>query len=716
MQIKNQDYLAIIFIAIINTLIFGFLPDPGSNIIAGDDYVPELNPTIFFQKGYYIWSGEYGGLYYYPSLLRWVFNLWFYIGDLSNISTGYIQMLIYYVFFVCGEIGIYLFLRKILNIDPIYALIGANLYLLNPYSIYLFRSGFYAQLYTIAFLPWILLSIYFWIKNNDFRYFLISQILLIISSPVAVNIPAYVILIIFIMLYIIFYVRLFEYGKFFLMKKIFFFMTVTILLNLWWMIFVPYQITMSEEASFDMSVMKWASVESNLPNLFRFLGGWDLTGEFGTSFNPWAHIYESFPLNVLLFIPSILAFIYLIMMKFDNKRSKGLKIMILSNVLIASLLLFIIKRYNPPFPEFTVELYSTVPFLWSFRTADVKLMPFVIFIFSILFALSLDTMNRLKVKNIIKKICLIGVLVTLLLSSYPFYSGKAIVSEGLYYENISHIIKVPKDFEDFSDYYYLNIDNKDNILFLPPNPWYKVWYTWGLHGVDIYHSILPFADAYYILPHDKSWSYGEYSIKPKNTMEYVSNRLYWDILNGEELSLDTFRILGIKYIVYRNDLYTKQPGWDMKIENIDYEDKLSEFNTTKRSFGNITLYELNYNISKFFVYGRGDAKFQNYSKYNPTYYKVKINASKPFILAFTQSYDPLWIAKIGNNAYEPFPLESVINGFVIRDTGDLDIIVEYLPQKWFYYGTVVSLITIIILIIYLIKTRLIKTRNSIKKV
>ncbi len=75
----------------------------------------------------------------------------------------------------------------------------------------------------------------------------------------------------------------------------------------------------------------------------------------------------------------------------------------------------------------------------------------------------------------------------------------------------------------------------------------------------------------------------------------------------------------------------------------------------------------------------------------------------------TESYDPLWTARIdsinGKPAQEtirPVPLYSVINGFYVNQTGDLDITIEYEPQKWFYAGAAVSVVTLIASIGYLV--------------
>ena len=47
------------------------------------------------------------------------------------------------------------------------------------------------------------------------------------------------------------------------------------------------------------------------------------------------------------------------------------------------------------------------------------------------------------------------------------------------------------------------------------------------------------------------------------------------------------------------------------------------------------------------------------------------------------------------------PLYSVINGFWIEETGDLDVVIRYKPQDWFEIGLVISGTTFALCIFYL---------------
>lgn len=125
---------------------------------------------------------------------------------------------------------------------------------------------------------------------------------------------------------------------------------------------------------------------------------------------------------------------------------------------------------------------------------------------------------------------------------------------------------------------------------------------------------------------------------------------------------------------------------------------------------NSSIDDTNEKLKDIFTVKEIPAKITNYTKINPTLYDIKINATKPFMLSFAESYDPLWTVKIDiingkpvkSEVVRPIPLYSVVNGFWINQTGDLDITIEYGLQRQFYIGIGVSITTLIICIGYLL--------------
>ena len=112
-----------------------------------------------------------------------------------------------------------------------------------------------------------------------------------------------------------------------------------------------------------------------------------------------------------------------------------------------------------------------------------------------------------------------------------------------------------------------------------------------------------------------------------------------------------------------------------------------------------------------------------YTKINPTQYQISLqNQSEPFLLAFAESYDPMWKIKEKNGksyfrnkinsllgkekSISGFPLYSIINGFYIdpQKLKTNELIIEYEPQNWFEVGIWISassmVISIFIFIVY----------------
>jgi len=106
-------------------------------------------------------------------------------------------------------------------------------------------------------------------------------------------------------------------------------------------------------------------------------------------------------------------------------------------------------------------------------------------------------------------------------------------------------------------------------------------------------------------------------------------------------------------------------------------------------------------LQDIFTVDQAPAQLIEYNKIDPTKYKATINASKPFMLSFAESYDPLWVARVNGQKITSTPLYSVINGFWIQETGLIDVTIEYTPQRWFYIGSAISITALTASLAYL---------------
>ena len=111
-------------------------------------------------------------------------------------------------------------------------------------------------------------------------------------------------------------------------------------------------------------------------------------------------------------------------------------------------------------------------------------------------------------------------------------------------------------------------------------------------------------------------------------------------------------------------------------------------------------------LEQFFNTGERTAEIISFDKITPTLWKVRVNIMKPFVLSFAEAYDPLWEAEVYKDGkllgtYTPFPLYSVINGFWIDKTGNLEIVIRYKPQYWFKVGVTVSLVWFCLVVLFI---------------
>jgi hypothetical protein len=113
-----------------------------------------------------------------------------------------------------------------------------------------------------------------------------------------------------------------------------------------------------------------------------------------------------------------------------------------------------------------------------------------------------------------------------------------------------------------------------------------------------------------------------------------------------------------------------------------------------------------------FTFGKNSsqpAQISEYKKINPTKYTLIIkNATRPYILAFAESYDPLWAAYVDtgnsinksdsneNNNFKInyIPSYGLTNSFNVNKTRNYTLIIEYQPQIWFSQGLTISTLSL----------------------
>jgi hypothetical protein len=155
------------------------------------------------------------------------------------------------------------------------------------------------------------------------------------------------------------------------------------------------------------------------------------------------------------------------------------------------------------------------------------------------------------------------------------------------------------------------------------------------------------------------------------------------------------------------------PANQRAIIQINHKADSVTLETNPPQIGNMLLYSLKsgesfVDASNLLPSSQTNVTSITYEEINPTQYTVHVNASKPFYLVFSETYDDDWVASISGqqipNQYH-FTANGYANGWYINKTGTYTITLEYWPQNLFYIGGAISATAFILCMVYVSKDR-----------
>jgi hypothetical protein len=185
---------------------------------------------------------------------------------------------------------------------------------------------------------------------------------------------------------------------------------------------------------------------------------------------------------------------------------------------------------------------------------------------------------------------------------------------------------------------------------------------------------------------------------------------------------------GLKWL-YSNSTYLKKGTYELRI-NSDSKTDLDSVVIYPIDNGNVSGNNRIHNESLEDLFNpqvSPPAQISGYKKINPTKHILNIkNATRPYMISFAESYDPLWRAyvntddnnsnnngnKSNNFMTNSIPLYGVTNGFYVNKTGDYSLTIEYQPQKWFIQGATISIFSLVAILAGFL---LLRKQKTIKK-
>ncbi|MEK7502014.1 MAG: hypothetical protein AAB609_00650 [Patescibacteria group bacterium] len=170
--------------------------------------------------------------------------------------------------------------------------------------------------------------------------------------------------------------------------------------------------------------------------------------------------------------------------------------------------------------------------------------------------------------------------------------------------------------------------------------------------------------------------------------------------------------LSVKYVIIPYDsigeIFMRDRKYDEK-QRVNLEKQLDNIGWLKKiKTGKITVYETQSYKNHFWLQGEGKVIYEILS---PTAYDLDIEISQPTKLVFSENFSPYWIARIDGKYVTSNKTKNGLNSFVLNKVGKYNVKVYYTQEKYFYYGRLVSLFTVIVLVVLLIGIR----RNFIFK-
>jgi hypothetical protein len=204
--------------------------------------------------------------------------------------------------------------------------------------------------------------------------------------------------------------------------------------------------------------------------------------------------------------------------------------------------------------------------------------------------------------------------------------------------------------------------------------------------------------------HDQKEFFRTFWIPKRQIFGFFSNN--HPAIEGAELpSEKELAEMGVKYVIIpfdsEGEIFLEDRQYSPE-KRIELEEKLDQVSWLEKieGFGKIAAYQTPGHRGHFFV--NEERPSISWVMINPTKYSLQVkDASQPFELYFSETYDELWQAKIGEKIIPSTEFEG-LNSFTIDQTGEFEVLVEFAPQKYVYWGLALSGLTAL-LVLFLLK-------------
>ncbi len=692
MENKNSYIIILIFLCIDILLVGKNFLMPG--IFMHGDLSQPLTVQSYINNYIYLFSDS-TSLSNLESIDRAIFILpiSYFFKILGIIEAKYIVASIIFICLLVSQISFLFLLKNVFKINNFTALLFSSIfYSLSPWV----QEQFPAVLFWLAYalIPLFLMyTIKLFTENKKLKN---SIILSLILSFIGTT-PHYLIYsgVIFIIIgFFLFFKKKSEIKKFIYDSsiKIFILFIVFLFLNFYW-IYPTMNILTNKVAispGYDVT-------ESSIDLFSRNISPISLV----QGLEQWIYWYKNDPFfNVLSnplwifcsFIPLALT-IYIFLKRYNQKY-------LYFNLFVLLSFVFFIFSLGGMLPGYKWLIFQSPlrSIGWIFRVPG-KLSFFIWIFFSICLGIFIKEFNKNKIQKIIR------ILIIILLIFFIFPKSFA------YLEKYYSPVEYPNGYDQLFEYLN-NYSNGDKTIFLAPYQYsmgqnslnYEVSFTWNKDRVATNFPACSSEPGifYYHLTY-RNWQntifqeiYPEFIGKDPN--EGIPNKIGRDYLS----------YVNVKYLVFHNDLVGSENKGN---EAVNILKNKTDLIFIKKFGDSIFLFENPY--LKNVLYTDNPNEEINITKIDPTKYEFKASINNPSYIYFAQTFDPLWKMKINNKIISPEKDENLdLIKFKVEEKGEISGEIFYFPQAYYNEGLVISGITFVTFLIYLMVSYIIQRRKK----
>lgn len=722
--------------------------EPGHIIFRGDPMMA-LDPVRFFMERWSAWQGKVnlGAEMAVPTaslIHQFIQAIPAFFGGSDQLS----EIWHFTVWFVLPGVTIVIFISDLarrLRISQWAVPVAVAFYLFNLYRIALFADNNHFGVY--AALPLIL---YFVAQGTDARRgwlpaaagFGLSTLL---AAQAGTNPPQYLMIWLPVAIYggvlsLMHYQAWRHWLRFWLAAAVF-----TLLLNLFWI--VPFgQIMMQQaglEAAGNLNWLDDLSKHTSLPRVLRLIGAWGWFDTWrGEPYAPYAAIYSQSPWWQLAIVPAYLCLLVLAFRRSWNRY-------VLSILAIGLLGLIFSQGTHPPFGNIFRWTVENVPFFWVFRSPWYKFTNLTAFAYASLISLGVGALVGWLQSTTIRPFRWVGYLFALVVIALPLVVAHPLITGSFWLtkEDVKKLapdlIPYPAHIRQAAD--WLNGQPGETGIALLPYQGSAV-YRWGYAApVD---PLQYFSRRPVFFRGDRIGYVSGATPGATAAFRALVDRLY----NSDPAAEQVARLLGIEYIVQRNDIayefYDDTDSPEFVRDRLAAQPNLSLI----RSFGDWDIYQFAHiqpnpifattwatgfkgqpvdSLASILSERRGpDEAFPAVLFAQPVQqpsqesvemvlqglkreipapslavkqglnrYNVSGQATQPFLLVLNQSYNSGWRA-VSRDA--EIVTQVVANGYapawLIRPNGPFEIVVTYGPQRTVVPLATLSFLTAIFLV------------------